>query len=179
MHQAYKNVMELLVEDEINNQFNTHDHRVIQYVNKVEVATYALNRLPCLYASSEKGKNQQKLIGYKQYRKQITIAVRQGIAAVQRDPLRISTPLISEIEEKYQIANAALRELEILLDEHNLLDYPPLSWENIVGIIQRALNKMTSRGIEKVPKSKTPLNYHDNHWQRRYYPSSVSSFWEH
>lgn len=136
------NMMEELVYAEIKKQLKYYPSSLAQYLNQVEVATYALNRLPPLYASSEKGKNQQRLLAHRQYQEQIKIAVRQGIAAVQRDPIRSSQPLISEIESNYQAAQVALHELQKLLEERELTNYEKLTWENLVGVMRRALNRV-------------------------------------
>lgn len=136
--QRYLNVMEELVQDEIHKQLKNYPHALVGYINQVEVATFALNRLAPLYASCEKGKNQQKLSGQRQYKEQIKIAVRQGLAAVQREPIRSSTPLISD----HEAAKTALIELQKLLEENELTDYEKLTWSNLVSVIQRALNRV-------------------------------------
>lgn len=139
---THLNIMEELVYAEIKKQLKYYPSSLARYINQVEVATFALNRLPPLYASSEKGKNQQRLLGQRQYQEQMKIAVRQGIAAVQRDPIRSSQPLISEIESKYQAAKVALNELQQLLEERKLTNYEKLTWENLVGVMRRALNRV-------------------------------------
>lgn len=137
------NIMEELVNDEIKRQLKHYPSGLVQYLNQIEVATFALNRLPSLYASSEKGKNLQKLIGQRRYKEQIKVAVRQGIAAVQRDPIRSSKPLISDLETEYEAAKRALSELQKRLEERELTDYEKLTWENLVSVIERALNRLT------------------------------------
>ncbi|MEL7038713.1 MAG: late competence development ComFB family protein [Cyanobacteria bacterium J06592_8] len=87
------NVMQILVLQEVDRQLKELSHNQAQYIKPVEVVTYALNRLPPLYASSQEGLGHQLKQAQNQYKPQITVAVRQGIAAVQRDPLRRSTPL--------------------------------------------------------------------------------------
>lgn len=143
--QRYLNVMEELVQVEIKKQLKNYPRALVEYINQIEVATFALNRLVPLYASCEKGKNRQKLLGQKQYREQIKIAVRQGLAAVQRDPIRVSTPLISEIEASQRTAKTALIELQTLLEESELTNYEKLNWENLVSVMQRALHRAMSR----------------------------------
>ncbi len=159
-----QNIMDLLVKEEIERQVKCYPATLIKYINKVEVATYALNRLPALYASSQKGKNKQKIIGKKKFKQQITIAVRQGLAAVQRDPLRVSTPLISEADTEYQTACTALQDLQNLLEERNLLDHQKLSWDNLVNVIQGALNETTWVGISEQPKPKNKFTTQANDW---------------
>jgi hypothetical protein len=142
---TYQNVMESLVEDEIERQLKNLPTTLKPYINKLEIATYALNRLPPLYASSEKGKSEQKLQGQSKYKEQIKIAVRQGLSAVERDPLKTSRPLISELELKYQMAQEVLNDIEKMLKERELFgSYEKLSWENLVVTLQRVLNKLTS-----------------------------------
>ncbi|MDY7020126.1 MAG: late competence development ComFB family protein [Cyanobacteriota bacterium] len=87
------NVMEILIVQETERQLKKLAPNQVQYIKLVEVATYALNRLPSLYASSQEGLNHQLQHAKQQYKPQIIVAVRQGVAAVQRDPLRRSTPI--------------------------------------------------------------------------------------
>lgn len=158
--QTYQNVMEVLVQEELEKQLKNCPETLVEYINKVEVATYALNRLPPLYASCEKGKNMQKVLGQKQYREEVKKTVRQALAAIQRDPLRVSIPLISEINEESHAANNALKNLQSLLEEQNLLDYQELSWDNLVSIIQHALNKSAWTGVSIHPSSQDRQNTH-------------------
>ena len=87
------NVMELLVAQEIKKQIEHYPAQIKEYINEVEVAAYALNRLPPLYASSEEGVYRQKQIALREYRHQISNVVRQSLDTVQAQPLRFSTPL--------------------------------------------------------------------------------------
>ena len=49
----FHNIMEELVIEEVQRQIVGLPTRLAQYIKKVEVETYALNRLPPLYASSQ------------------------------------------------------------------------------------------------------------------------------
>jgi hypothetical protein len=91
---THQNVMESLVYGEIEKQLKFYPKNLKPYLNKVEVATYALNRLPPLYASSTVGREQQIRLGKQKYKEQLTTAVRRAIAAVERDPLRNSEPVV-------------------------------------------------------------------------------------
>jgi hypothetical protein len=64
-----------------------------KYINPAQVVAYALNRLPSLYATSEEGWRRQQLKARTELKNQIIMAVRQGFAAVQKDPLKVTTPL--------------------------------------------------------------------------------------
>ncbi len=133
----HRNVMELLVADEIDRQIVRLPNNIRKFINTIEVATYALNRLPALYASSQQGFNKQKLKGRSQYSVKITQEVRKGFAAVQQDLLRNSTPLLAdneeEIEKSIAEAKAALKELADYLPEKDL------TWKNIVKLVKPLL----------------------------------------
>ncbi len=190
---TYVNVMEELVREEIQRQIRMYSRQIGQSINTIEVATYALNRLPPLYASSEKGKNQQKINGQKRYQDQIKTSVRQGFAAVHRDPIRSSVPLVAATEAKYQQAESALQELEQYLEIQGL-NYQKLSWHNLVVSVQKAIQKVNSSRRNQVHQLNTcnTLVYNDEDceptqgssvrrvekkidWNERYvYPSSNS-----
>ncbi|MGC9526638.1 MAG: late competence development ComFB family protein [Limnospira sp.] len=91
--------MEDLVAEEVRRQLALLSPRLTQYIKRVEVETYALNRLPALYASSKEGWLHQKRKAGNELLDQIKQSVRQAIAAVQRDLLRSSTPLVRDEDE--------------------------------------------------------------------------------
>jgi hypothetical protein len=146
--QTHQNVMELLVEEEIERQLEHYCERVKTDLNRVEVATHALNRLPPLYASSEKGRERQRQIARQRHAQQIRQAVKSALAAVEKNPLRDSVAIVSENEAKWQEVEVALEELQKLLEDRKLLDKSssPLAWENLVAAIQRAINRATWLG---------------------------------
>ena len=141
---CHKNVMEDLVYEEIVRQLRHYPKNLAGYINNVEVATYALNRLPALYASSQNGQSQQIQMARKKYKDQVISAVRRAIAAVERDPLRVSAPIVSDLENHYDLSKTLLTELQTLLQQRNLLDYPnqEVTLENAVGILKKAFKKM-------------------------------------
>lgn len=125
---AYINVMELLVAEEVKQQLKSLSPRVIKYLKVVEVETYALNRLPALYASSEKGWQHQYEKAKRELRNQIKSAVRQAIAAVQVDPIRSSEPL--QLGQDQDEASGVLDSLR------DLLKQPDLGWDGVVSRLQ-------------------------------------------
>ena len=141
---CHKNVMEDLVYEEIVRQLRHYPKNLAGYINNVEVATYALNRLPALYASSQNGQSQQIQKARKKYKDQVISAVRRAIAAVERDPLRVAAPIVSDLENHYDLSKTLLTELQTLLQQRNLLDYPnqEITLENAVGILKKAFKKM-------------------------------------
>lgn len=146
---AYQNIMENLVHKEIHRQLKRLPQKLAEYIDVVEVATYALNRVPPLYASSERGKERQEEKGVLDLKQQISIAVRQAIAAVQRDPLRSSTPLAPTQYAQYEIAETCLRDLEKLLRDSYLIesDAPDMDWDTLKIIVAKALKKAATQGI--------------------------------
>lgn len=128
--------MESLTADEVERQFQQIQPRLARYLSKEEVAAFALNRLPALYATSEKGWRQQCVRGRRDFGTQITAAVRQGLVAVQRDPLRVEAPLSPPENEEVQVV---LRKLKTLLKREDL------SWSNVADTVEQALVK-TARG---------------------------------
>ncbi|MFM7221319.1 MAG: late competence development ComFB family protein [Nodosilinea sp.] len=130
---SHINVMELLVAEEVDLQLQTLAPRVVKYLKPIEVETYALNRLPALYASSEKGWQHQYEKAKRELHHQIRTAVRQAIAAVQIDPLRSSEPLqfVANEDGAAQGALSTLREL---------LKQPDLTWDGIVSRLKGLLS---------------------------------------
>lgn len=90
----YRNALEPLVINEVTRQLELLSPKLVKYINPEQVIAYALNRLPPLYATSVEGWTKQQEIAKTKLEKQIFLAVRQGLAAVQRDPLKITTPLV-------------------------------------------------------------------------------------
>ncbi|MBT9311339.1 late competence development ComFB family protein [Leptothoe kymatousa TAU-MAC 1615] len=128
----YINVMELLVAEEVEHQLRQLPTRVLKYVKPIEVETYALNRLPSLYAASEKGWQSQYHKAKHELRKEIRRAVRQALAAVQVDPLRASRPLVRRLPLSNGPNGA-------LLDQfRHALGQPNLTWDSLLRKCKRA-----------------------------------------
>ncbi len=108
------NLMEFLVKEEAYREMQKLPVNMAKFIGFAEVCTYALNRLPAMYVSSEEGK-QYQLKKAEEIKDKIHAAVLQGIAAIRRDPLRKSTPLdLYEIDAHTAFAGFVL-ELEKLL----------------------------------------------------------------
>lgn len=147
---VYQNIMEILVHREIQRQIKGLPKSLRDYINQVEVATFALNRLPPLYASSEKGKHQQELKGKSELQDKIAVAVRQALAAINRDPLRMSTPIADAVDPDLKIAQDALREVEQLLRERQLIQTTTeVTWQKLPRLIDHALRQIQSSAPEK------------------------------
>jgi len=128
--------MESLVVEEVERQMMSLPPKVLQYFNKTEAIAYALNRLPPLYATSERGWEQQRAKASREMQLQITAAVRQALVAVQRDPIRSNSPLRLDEDRDADEALQGLKEL---------LKTDDLSWHNVVDTVERMLIR-TARG---------------------------------
>ncbi|MBK1986857.1 late competence development ComFB family protein [Sphaerospermopsis aphanizomenoides BCCUSP55] len=131
-----RNVMEMLVVEEVEKQIQSLPVKIANYIQSSEVVAYALNRLPCLYATSKRGWQRQWHHGKTELYQKITMAVRQGIVAVQRDPLRVNDPLNFQEDQK---ATEALDKLKVILQREDL------SWDNLSDVVQQTLVN-TSKG---------------------------------
>jgi hypothetical protein len=132
---SYTNVMEVLVAEEVDRQLAQLPPRVLKYVKRLEVETYALNRLPPLYASSEKGWKCQYERAARTMHKQIADAVRQSIAAVQVDPIRSSQPLPLITGQGSEAVLAKLRKAS---------GQPDLTWERILRRLRKKTESSTT-----------------------------------
>lgn len=147
--EVHLNIMELLVQEEIEHQLKFYPKNLQTYINKVEVATYALNRLPPLYASSAIGKEHQKRTGKRKYKSQITSAVRRALAAIERDPIKQSVPLISDTYAQYKSGKIALKKLEILLKFQRIIsNNQQLSWNNLYSVLYPLITNTKTEDIK-------------------------------
>ncbi|NJR65151.1 MAG: late competence development ComFB family protein [Leptolyngbyaceae cyanobacterium CRU_2_3] len=129
---TYKNVMELLVEAEVSRQVKALPTQIASYIHQAELVAYALNQLPALYATSEKGLDYQLERGKTKYAAQVAQSVQRAIAAVHRDPLRSYAPLKSQ-------KNIPFR--EVLQQMRGLLRNDCVDWENLPLAVEQALTQ--------------------------------------
>ena len=157
-----RNAMEILVVEEVEQQMQALPSRIAEYVNPVEVAAYALNRLPGLYATSQRGWQRQLNKGRTELCERIRTAVRQAIIAVQRDLLRTEIPL-SFYKDEESLPLAALEKLKILLQ------YEDLTWENLADVVEDSLvktlqGKITWRNCIQVDSEIFNWNEHPHYY---------------
>lgn len=111
-NQVIRNVMEVLVSEELARQISSYSPSITNSINSLDIISYALNRLPSLYASSEEGFNYQKLKGEMKLRKQIEAAVKEGLDKVFQEPERPFQPLtefvVRETKEEKQVKQILL-----------------------------------------------------------------------
>lgn len=151
----YKNVMELLVEEEVSRQYEALSPRIASYVNPTELVAYALNQLPALYATSEKGLEYQLRRGKEKYMAQIAQAVKRALAAVSRDPLRSSNPLQDQLS-----ISTPLR--EVLHQMRLLLRNDKVDWESLPNAVEQALTCAARSGMNWDSKRKSRSTSHSS-----------------
>lgn len=146
-----RNAMEFLVIQEMKQQLQNVPVRAASYINQNDVMTYAMNRLPALYASTEQGWQYQILRGKKELSKQITLVVRQALTRVQCTPSRTEIPLKPQSDLESQVALQKLKEL---------LRNEQLSWSNLVPVVEQTLVKALKGEITWKSKERTAcFNY--------------------
>ena len=142
------NVMELLVAEEVDRQMAGLPERLLKYLKRSEVETFALNRLPSLYASSEQGLHHQRQKGQQALKSEIAAAVRQAFAAVQSDPIRMSQPLA--INAADDNAGAVLGMLKQWMQD------PDLTWDTALHNLQKLQQRRQGKPLTARPAVKAP-----------------------
>jgi hypothetical protein len=141
--QTYTNVMEHFVTEEIEYQLkkNSTLHKMADSVNKLEIATFALNRLPCYYASCLEGieRQRRRIKEQRQLRKKITQVVSQAFAAVENNPLRLATPIPAEPKDRIEQAKDTLPKLA------DSLPHIELTW--IVSFMETFLTNLKNEQV--------------------------------
>ena len=159
----YLNITEVLVKREVDRQLEHLPPRVLRFIKRAEVETYALNRLPALYASSAQGLKFQQQRAQREIGNQLTTAVRQAIAAVQVDPLRASQPIAHCQSSEDGASEAVLQTLR------HLLDQPDMNWQGAL----RALNQVNKEQFKgQVPEPTTAT--HRQRWRPGTYGKEVA-----
>jgi hypothetical protein len=128
---SLKNVLEEIVVVEVQEQLKNLSQPAREAINLSEVAAFALNRLPPLYASTSRGWLQQRKRAHNELPQQIASTVQQGLLGVKRDPLRKSTKI-----EASKVETPA----HILTKLQKLFSKPTLQWHQVPQTFQEALS---------------------------------------
>ncbi len=127
---SLKNVLEEIVIVEIQDQLKHLNQTAREPVSLSEVAAFALNRLPTLYASTSRGWLQQRKHAHSELHSQIISAVQHALLGVRRDPLRLSTKIAAS---KIETPAHVLVKLQKLFNKSSLL------WQDVPQSFQDAL----------------------------------------
>ncbi|MEA5477544.1 late competence development ComFB family protein [Pseudanabaena galeata UHCC 0370] len=128
--QSCKNAIEELVIAEIDLQISHLPQYRRDQINLSEVAAYALNRLPPMYATSKLGWLRQRKKAATEMRSQIESAVRRALVSVKPDALRDVRPLPSQEVASHARSLAALQQI---------LGAENASWKDIPTALENAL----------------------------------------
>ncbi len=128
--QSCKNAIEELVIAEIDLQISHLPEYRRNQMNLSEVAAYALNRLPPMYATSKIGWLKQRKKVVTEMRTQIESAVRRALVSVKPDALRDAKPLPSQEVASHARSLAALQQI---------LGAENASWKDIPAALENAL----------------------------------------
>jgi hypothetical protein len=133
-----KNAIEEPVIEEVKVQTKSMNSALQKQVNTCAVIAYALNRLPTMYATTQRGWAQQRKRAREELSDQITGAVRQGILGIRKDMLRESQPLpTSELET----------EARSLANLQKILSRPDLRWREVEVALFNKLANIHDQGV--------------------------------
>ena len=96
----YVNALEPIIVEEVQLQLQNLPCAMIPYLNSSQAVAFALNQLPPLYCTSEKGWEVQKQKAKEKLAPQIQSAVFRGLTAVQLDPLRTADLKLDSVSSK-------------------------------------------------------------------------------
>ena len=128
--------MELLAAEEIERQLQQHPEENVRTIDRAEAISYALNRLPSLYATTEEGWCWQRERAEQTLSDLISMAAGWGIREAQYKNKRFNTPLQTASE-----AESALQTLKEMLGCENL------SWDNIVAVVEQRLQSRATPSV--------------------------------
>jgi hypothetical protein len=132
-----RNAIEELVIAEAENQIQRLGPQARERVDLSEVIAYGLNRLPPMYATTQRGWAQQRQRASSELGNQITAVVRNGLLGVQRDTLRQLDPL-----PNHELAS----QNRTLVKLQELLKRKDLKWKDLPGVVNEALMNVRYQG---------------------------------
>ncbi len=137
MHIFCRNAIEELVIDEVRLQMKRLGSKTQEPLDLSEVAAYALNRLPPMYATTQRGWLQQRKRARNELKEQIESTVRRAMLGVRKDALRDASPLPpSELEDQAR-SLAALQKI---------LGKDDLKWKDVPVAVEDALMTVKLKG---------------------------------
>ncbi|AFY74429.1 Late competence development protein ComFB [Synechococcus sp. PCC 7502] len=124
----YTNILENLVMAVAELQLKRMEPAAKERITLNEVAAYTLNRLPPMYATSNKGLQQLRIRAKTEMAHQIVALVREAVVRVREYPQRLLPPLtIQKFTKERDLALSELR---------TCLELPDLTWQNVVEVVQ-------------------------------------------
>lgn len=128
---GFSNVLEKLVVIVAQHLMRNVPPAVSAQIDIPEIAAYALNRLPPMYATSDRGYKLLRQRAQVELTKEITAQVRQAILKVGRSPKLTKAPLpLAKFEQEHEQALSELRQI---------LHRQDLTSQNVVEIVEATL----------------------------------------
>jgi hypothetical protein len=157
--QGCKNAIEDIVLAEATLQLTHLSPEIQQQIHLNEVVSYALNRLPPMYATTQRGWSKLRDRARTELKDRISQGVRNAIMAVRRDSMRVVDPLPPTELDRVTIALSQLQEL---------LNKPDLTWVEVPHAVYQALanrrlklavGSAYERQRSSIAQSQTPLHF--------------------
>lgn len=128
----YRNIVELLVEQEVEHQLSKLPPHVAGMLPSIQVVTYVLNRLKPFYACTERGFEEQLKRAEHELRGKIRQNVKMAMNLVYQNPIQGFSPLQEDEKE------AALEALRGLLHDNSIQwkDLPKILGSTLEQVIQ-------------------------------------------
>jgi len=142
----FVNTLENLVASVAERQISQLEPTLIQQISLEEVAAYALNRLPAMYATGESGLKYWRDRARTELSTNILAMVREGIITILNSPARFLPPLPSEKFTAEQ--EAAITELK------SILQITDINWRNVATLVQDILEQTQKGEITWTPRKK-------------------------
>ncbi|MCS6958435.1 MAG: late competence development ComFB family protein [Pseudanabaenaceae cyanobacterium SKYGB_i_bin29] len=132
-----RNVLESIVLQEVQAQLKKLSPDLQKKYNVADLVAYALNRLPPMYVTTQKGWVQSRSRALKEINHQVVDVVKKALHSCRPDPLKKREPLPeSELASEPRTL--------VLLQE--FLGNPNLRWDQLPQAVERALNNVTVGG---------------------------------
>jgi hypothetical protein len=126
-----RNTLEELVIEEAEAQYSRLGADVQKRVDLSEVIAYTLNRLPPMYATTQRGWSQQRKKASQELQSAIAKTVRNGFLSTQSDALRQTDPIP---------AHELISQARSLFKLRKLFNKDHLKWKDIPEVVRNALD---------------------------------------
>jgi hypothetical protein len=135
---VFTNVLEKLVIQVALEQAQRMGSVLARQVEIDDVAAYALNRLPTMYATTEHGVERQTQRARQEMSNQIASTVIQALMTLSKTPRRLVSPIpILKFEEERENALTEIRQT---------LQRDDITWRNLPRLVEEAMEQNASRG---------------------------------
>ena len=135
-----RNALEELVIEEAEAQYKRLGADIKKRVDLSEVIGYTLNRLPPMYATTQRGWVQQRKRAGQELGASIAKTVRNGFLSTQSDVLRQSDPIP---------AHELISQARSLSKLRKLFSKDYLKWKDVPEIVRDAMNSGYDQGLSK------------------------------